>query len=93
MAIATVLAMEPPILLLDEPSANLDATTRSQLIDILDGFHHTILLATHDLQLARRICSRAITLSHGKVVSDGPIPPDHECPCIGQLTPACPANH
>lgn len=69
-AIASVLSMEPDILLLDEPSANLDSEAEERLIEILDNFHHTILLATHDLPLAERICRRAITLERGRVVKD-----------------------
>lgn len=70
-AIASVLSMEPDILVLDEPSANLDLSARSNLIKLLDSFHHTILLATHDLEMARKLCSRAILMSEGKLIADG----------------------
>ena len=71
-AIACVLAMEPDILLLDEPSANLDARARRGLIDILKGFKHTIILATHDLDMARELCERTVILADGSVAADGP---------------------
>ena len=69
-SIASVLSMEPSILVLDEPSANLDAIAREQLIRILKEFKHSVLLATHDLDLAREVCDRAITIVEGKIVSD-----------------------
>lgn len=72
-AIACVLAMEPDILLLDEPSANLDAKVRRNLIKLLKGFKHTIILATHDLEMAEELCDRAVILSKGKVAADGTI--------------------
>lgn len=72
-AIASVLSMEPDILVLDEPSANLDLLARSNLIKLLDSFHHTILLATHDIDMARELCSRAILMNEGRLIADGPI--------------------
>ena len=72
VAIATVIAMEPDILVMDEPSANLDTGARRRLLDILHGFSHTMLVATHDLDLALELCPRAIVLDHGRVVADGP---------------------
>lgn len=72
VAIATVIAMEPDILVMDEPSANLDTGARRRLLDILHGFSHTMLVATHDLDLAVELCPRAIVLDHGRVVADGP---------------------
>ncbi len=69
-AIAAVLAMEPSILLLDEPSANLDARARKKLIKLLSGFKHTIILATHDLDMARRLCERAVILQEGRIIAD-----------------------
>lgn len=69
-AIASVLSMEPSILVLDEPSANLDAKARRQLIDILKKFGHTIFLATHDTDMALELCSSGIVLDAGRVVAD-----------------------
>ena len=72
VAIATVLAMRPSLLVLDEPSANLDPRTRRELIELLDEVERTMLVVTHDLPLAARLCERAVILSAGRVVADGP---------------------
>lgn len=72
VAIATVLAMAPDILVMDEPSANLDPRARRRLIDLLLSFEHTRIIATHDLELVVEVCSRVIVLDGGKVVADGP---------------------
>jgi cobalt/nickel transport system ATP-binding protein len=72
VAIATVLAMHPRLLVLDEPSANLDPRARRELLEILDGFDRTMLVVTHDLPFAAQLCERAVLLSGGRVVSDGP---------------------
>jgi cobalt/nickel transport system ATP-binding protein len=74
VAIATVLAMDPSLLVLDEPSANLDPRTRRELIETLDAVERTMLVVTHDLPLAARLCERAVLLSGGRVVADGPTP-------------------
>ena len=71
VAIAGVLAMQPQILVFDEPSAQLDPRSRRQLIHLLHGLPLTQLIATHDLDLALDLCSRTIVLSHGQVVRDG----------------------
>lgn len=73
-AIASVLSMEPSILVLDEPSANLDARARRQLMDILDNFRHTFLLATHDLDMAMELCPRSILMHDGRVIMDASTP-------------------
>lgn len=70
-AIASVLSMEPDILLLDEPSANLDAKSRRSLIELLKRFNHTIILATHDIDMAKELCGRSVILADGRVVADG----------------------
>lgn len=70
-AIATVLSMEPDILVMDEPTANLDSGARRRLLNILHGFRHTMLVATHDLDMALELCPRAILLDHGRVAADG----------------------
>lgn len=72
-AIASVLSMEPDILVLDEPTSNLDIKARRNLIDILDSFRHTILVATHDLDMARELCRRAIYIKDGMIEADGPV--------------------
>lgn len=71
VAIATVLSMEPSILVLDEPTSNLDFRSRRHLIDLLKGFIHTQLIATHDLEMVKELCSRSIVIDCGKVVADG----------------------
>lgn len=71
-AIAAVLSMEPDILVLDEPSSNLDAKARRQLIDILHDFRHTFLIATHDLPLAQELCPRSLIMEQGHIVNDLP---------------------
>jgi cobalt/nickel transport system ATP-binding protein len=72
VAIATVLAMRPSLLVLDEPSANLDPRTRRELMELLDGVDRTMLVVTHDLPLAAKLCTRAVILSGGRVAADGP---------------------
>ncbi len=72
VAIATVLAMRPRLLVLDEPSANLDPRARRELLEVLDSFDRTMLVVTHDLPFAARLCERAVILSAGRVVADGP---------------------
>jgi energy-coupling factor transporter ATP-binding protein EcfA2 len=72
VAIASVLAMDPSLLVLDEPSANLDPRTRRELMETLDGVDRTMLIVTHDLPLAARLCERAVLLSAGRIVADGP---------------------
>jgi cobalt/nickel transport system ATP-binding protein len=72
VAVATVLAMQPEILVLDEPSSNLDPASRRELADILRGLDVTVLMVTHDLPYAFELCPRAVVLSDGVVVADGP---------------------
>jgi cobalt/nickel transport system ATP-binding protein len=71
VAIATVLSMTPDILLLDEPSSGLDPKSRRQLIDWLKSFHHTKIIATHDLDLVLDVCERTIVINNGRVAADG----------------------
>lgn len=71
VAIAGVLAMQPQVLVLDEPSAQLDPRSRRQLIQLLQTLPLTQLIATHDLDLALELCDRTIVLSRGQVVFDG----------------------
>jgi cobalt/nickel transport system ATP-binding protein len=71
VAIAGVLAMEPQVLVFDEPSAQLDPRSRRQLIELLQTLPLTQLIATHDLDLALELCTRTIVLSRGQIVFDG----------------------
>jgi len=72
VAIASVLAMSPSILVMDEPTSSLDPKTRRQLIELLKTFKHTRIIATHDLDLVLDLCSRVIVFKEGRVVADGP---------------------
>ncbi len=72
VAIATVLAMWPNVLVMDEPSSNLDPKARRRLIELLGTFEHTKIIATHDLDLALDLCDRTIIMSNGAVAADGP---------------------
>ena len=72
VAVATVLAMQPEILVLDEPSSNLDPASRRELADILRGLDVTVLMVTHDLPYALELCPRSVVLSDGVIVADGP---------------------
>lgn len=71
IAIAGVLAMQPQVLVLDEPSAQLDPRSRRQLIQLLHSLQLTQLIATHDLDLAWELCDRTVVLSQGQIVFDG----------------------
>ena len=72
VAIATVLAMEPEILVLDEPSSNLDPTSRRELGELVSSLDVTVLMVTHDLPFALQLCERSVILSDGVVAADGP---------------------
>jgi cobalt/nickel transport system ATP-binding protein len=63
--------MRPEILVLDEPSSNLDPASRRELADILRSLEVTVLMVTHDLPYALELCPRAVVLSGGVVVADG----------------------
>ncbi|QPP10865.1 ABC transporter ATP-binding protein [Streptomyces bathyalis] len=71
VAVATVLAMQPEILVLDEPSSNLDPASRRELADILERLDVTVLMVTHDLPYALQLCPRSVVLSDGVIVADG----------------------
>ena len=71
-AIATVLAMEPELILFDEPAASLDPANRRKIIQTVQKMPQTLLIASHDLDLIYETCSRVILLSGGKVAADGP---------------------
>jgi cobalt/nickel transport system ATP-binding protein len=74
VAVATVLAMDPEILVLDEPSSNLDPASRRELAEILDRLEVTLLMVTHDLPYALELCPRSVVLSDGVIVADAPTP-------------------
>ena len=72
VAVATVLACEPELLVLDEPSSNLDPASRRELADVIRGLDVTTLVITHDLLFALELCPRSVIIDGGTVVADGP---------------------
>ena len=70
-SIATILSMEPEVMLLDEPSIALDPRNRRTLIHILNEMKETKIIASHDLDMIWDTCERTILLSEGKVIKDG----------------------
>lgn len=73
VSIASVLSMEPEILVLDEPTSGLDFAARTQFIGIIDRLPHTLLMSTHDMDLVQRLCTRAIVMEKGRISYDGPV--------------------
>jgi len=71
IAIATVLSMNPEILVIDEPTSNLDPGSKWSLIELLRGFSVTKIIATHDLELVQALCQRAIVFDGSHIVADG----------------------
>lgn len=71
-AVATVLSMDPEILVLDEPSSNLDPASRRELAEVLTSLDVTVLMVTHDLLYALELCPRSVILSEGVIAADGP---------------------
>ena len=71
-AIATVLSMRPEIIVADEPSSGLDPRARRELIRLIDSLPQTMLVATHDVDLARAVLPRCVIMNDGRVVADGP---------------------
>jgi cobalt/nickel transport system ATP-binding protein len=72
VAVATVLACRPNLLVLDEPSSNLDPASRRELADIVRNLDVTLLMVTHDLLYALELCPRAVVIDDGVIVADGP---------------------
>jgi cobalt/nickel transport system ATP-binding protein len=72
IAIATVLSMQPKILLFDEPTAGLDPRARRESIELLETLPQTMLIATHDLEMTRQLTTRMVILKHGHIVQDAP---------------------
>jgi cobalt/nickel transport system ATP-binding protein len=70
VAVATVLSMHPEILVLDEPSSNLDPAGRRELAEVLESLPVTLLMVTHDLPYAMQLCPRSVVLDAGAVVAD-----------------------
>ena len=72
VAVATVLAMRPEVLVLDEPTSGLDPASRRELAEVLAGLDVTVVVVTHDLPYALQTCPRSVVLDGGRVVADGP---------------------
>jgi cobalt/nickel transport system ATP-binding protein len=71
IAIATVLSLNPEILVIDEPTSNLDPRSKWSLIELLKQLPMTKIIATHDLELVRALCGRTVVMDEGKIVADG----------------------
>jgi len=71
IAIATVLSMQPQILVFDEPTAGLDPRARREFIELLHELPQTMLIATHDLRLAETLTPRMIVMNQGEIKADG----------------------
>ena len=71
IAIASILAMRPQIILYDEPSANLDLRSRRRLIEFLQQSRETVLISSHDLELLLEVCDRIFLLNQGTILADG----------------------
>ena len=72
VAIATVLAMEPRVLVMDEPTSSLDHRSRRSLIELLKSLPITKMITTHDLELILELCCRCVLMNEGEIVADGP---------------------
>ena len=72
VAASTVLSMDPSILVLDEPSSNLDPVARREFADIVLSLGLTTLIVTHDLLYALQLCPRSVIMDGGRIVADGP---------------------
>jgi cobalt/nickel transport system ATP-binding protein len=71
VAVATVLAMEPSVLVLDEPTSGLDPAGRRELIGVLESLPMAQLVITHDLPFALELCDRTLIMDGGRIVADG----------------------
>ncbi len=77
LALAVILAADPPVLLLDEPTRGLDYAAKARLVAVLRDLAargHAVLLATHDVELAAEVATRVVLLADGQVVADDPSP-------------------
>lgn len=71
VSIAGVLAMQPRLVMYDEPSANLDIRSRRRLIRLLQASKETMLIASHDLELVLEVCNRVVLIDEGRIIADG----------------------
>lgn len=73
VSIATVLSMEPEVLIMDEPTSALDPKSRRRVIELLKGFGHTKIITSHDMDMIFETCERVIVIKEGEIMSDGPV--------------------
>lgn len=71
-AIASVLSMQPDILVMDEPTSALDPKSRRRLMKLLNSFEHTKIITSHDLDMVYELCARTIVIKNGEIAADGP---------------------
>jgi cobalt/nickel transport system ATP-binding protein len=71
IALATVLSMHPKIMLLDEPTANLDPRARNKIIELINNFNSVKMISSHDIELLIRTCDKILLLDNGKLVANG----------------------
>jgi len=71
VAIATILSMQPRLIIYDEPSANLDIRSRRRLIQLLQATKETLMIASHDLELILEVCDRVVLIDNGYIITDG----------------------
>lgn len=71
-AIASVLSMEPDVLIMDEPTSALDPKSRRRLMALLQSFEHTKIITSHDLDMVLETCTRIIVVKNGEIAADGP---------------------
>lgn len=71
-AIASVLSMQPDILVMDEPTSALDPKSRRRLMNLLKSFAHTKIITSHDLDMVYELCPRTIVIKNGEIAADGP---------------------
>jgi len=75
IAVASIVAMRPDILILDEPTAGLDARSTAELVEVVEALHgdgHTIVVITHDMRLVAEHCVETVVLNEGRVLASGP---------------------
>jgi cobalt/nickel transport system ATP-binding protein len=71
-SIATVLSMQPDVLIMDEPTAGLDPKSRRRIMGLLKSFEHTKIITSHDLDMVFEICQRIMVVKDGEIAADGP---------------------
>lgn len=71
VAIASVLSMQPQMLIMDEPTSELDPKARRRIIDLLNNFEHTKIITSHDLDMVLETCDRVLIIKDGEIAADG----------------------